>query len=74
MSTAYGLFNAEGLFEGPFWSVPEVSRALDDYRREAGEDADGTEFASAICGEHEEEPAGSCEICWAEEDEGVTSE
>jgi hypothetical protein len=63
--TEYGIFNDEGCIERGFWTEDEAGVALADYY------ADGEENLSieALCGEHDEQPADSCEECFSEDDE-----
>ena len=79
MSTEYGVFNDEGCIAREYGSLHTAERAAaamrDAWDRDyAGEhigdaDADPNAYAAALCPDHDEQPADSCEDCGAEDDE-----
>lgn len=63
-SIEYGIFNDEGCIERGFWFV--------EHAQERAELADYTEegvTVRALCGDHDEQPADSCEVCNTDEDD-----
>lgn len=64
-STEHGVFNDEGCIERDFWTSDAAERAVAVLRAEGDEHA----YSAAMCTEHEEQPAGHCEECDAEDDE-----
>ena len=84
MSTEYGVFNDEGCLEVGFWTIeaaethaatlranwdhaawaPAANLASDE--RTA---ADPNAYAAELCPDHEEQPLGSCEGCFEDQDD-----
>jgi hypothetical protein len=63
MTVEYGAFNAEGCFEAEMYSLAEAEAVAAAERAAGDEDA----YASAMCHDHEGEPAfPKCQVCAAE--------
>ena len=62
MATAYGIFNDEGMIDGPFYTKDEADTWAADY------DEDEGAVVYELCPDHEEQPAHACELCYDEED------
>jgi hypothetical protein len=60
----YGIFNAEGLIEGQFYSFQAAAGELlnEEYY---GDDA----WVNEVCPEHTDQPYDECETCDEEEEE-----
>lgn len=63
----YGLFNDEGCFYGPCYSVEEAEAEVERYVAE-GEDREDIEIKE-MCQEHPGEAKDDCPSCWASYDE-----
>lgn len=61
----YGVFNDEGCIHSQLYSATTAEEAAAVYRAEGDDYA----IARAICPEHEEQPADTCEECAADNDE-----
>ena len=62
--TEHGVFNDEGCIDRGFYSLKDAEAAVREYRK----DGDEHVHAAVLCGEHDEQPADSCEECWAEDE------
>ena len=60
---AYGVFNDEGMIDGPFYSIDSAQREWEAYV-ELDEECRVRE----LCAEHPEQPRDACEECNAEEE------
>lgn len=58
----YGVFNDEGCIDSQYVTFEQADAVAADFRRQGDESAK----ASEICPDHEEQPAASCEECFAE--------
>jgi hypothetical protein len=65
MRNGYGVFNDEGLIEGPGLSKAEAEADAAKYRAEGDLHAKVAE----ICDDHEEHEAATCEECQLQTDE-----
>lgn len=66
MSAEHGVFNAEGLIEGGFYT-PEAAQAAVAELTADGDNADV--YAALVCVEHPDQPHDNCEECDDEDQE-----
>ena len=63
--TEYGIFNEEGLIEGGFYDKEAALQYVSDICID-----EPSAYVEEICVDHPEQPAGSCQDCLEDEDDG----